>query len=160
MKKIIFFILLLVVALLQATLANGVRVFGVKPELFWIMVLACGLYFDLRTAVVFSLTCGLLKDCMGVSSYGIYTILFPLWALAINTLSKRISFDHMSVCASFLAVMIFVNEAIVRSIPFISSNQLSFGAFMKVGCIEGLYTALLFLWLGPRLRRIAESTLW
>jgi rod shape-determining protein MreD len=160
MKNIILSILLFAAALAQATLINGISVFGVKPDLFWIMVLAGGLYFDLAQAVIMGLACGILKDCLGASSSGVYTVLFPLWAFGVKSLSKRISFDQAPVAGVFLAVMIFVNAAILRSVPVASSPTISFLAFMRVAVLESLYTAALFVWIGPLLRRVAVSTLW
>jgi rod shape-determining protein MreD len=160
MKNIIFAALIVCAALVQSTLVRHIQVFGVKPDLFWIMVLAGALYFDAGTAVIFSLICGLLKDSLGLPPFGVYIILFPLWSLAISSLTKRISFDHMGVSCLFLFVMVFVNAIILRFIPFVPGGSLRFMAFMRVSLIESLYTALLFIWIGPRIRRLALSTLW
>jgi rod shape-determining protein MreD len=160
MKKIIFTAFLVLAALLQSTLIPYVKVFGVKPDLFWIMVMCAALYFDAGTAVIFSLSCGLLKDCLGTSSFGVYTVLLPLWSIGISNLSKRISFDHLAVSGFVLAVIIFVNAVILRLLPFIPDGPLSFMAFMRISVIESIYTASLFIWIGPLVRRIAESRRW
>jgi rod shape-determining protein MreD len=160
MKKVIFAALIICAALIQSTLAIHIQVFGVKPDLFWIMVLAAALYFDAGTAVIFSLICGLLKDSLGLSPFGVYVILFPLWSLAVSSLSKRISFDHMPVSCLFLFIMVFVNAIILRVIPFVPGASLRFMVFMRVSLIESIYTALVFVWIGPQIRRLALSTLW
>jgi rod shape-determining protein MreD len=160
MKKIIFIGCILAAALVQTTLIGHVRIFGVKPDLFWIMILSAGLYFDAGTAVVLSLICGLLKDCLGSSSFGAYTLLLPIWSLIISNASKRISFDHTAVSVIFLSVMIFVNAVVLRCLPFVPYGPLSFIAFMRVSILEAFYTAAFFILLGPAMRRVALSTLW
>lgn len=160
MKNIIFAALIVCAALVQSTLVRHIQFFGVKPDLFWIMVLAGALYFDAGTSVIFSLICGLLKDSLGLSPFGVYIILFPLWSLAISSLSKRISFDHMPVTCLFLFVMVFVNAVILRLIPFVPGASLRFMVFMRISFIESIYTALVFAWIGPQIRRLALSNLW
>ena len=157
MKKIIFSALVILAALVQSTLIPYVKIFGVKPDLFWILVMCAALYFDAGTAVMFSLCCGLLKDCLGTSPFGVYIVLFPVWSLSVSNLSKRISFDHLAVCSFILAVMIFVNSVILRFLPFIHDGPLSFMAFMRISVIESIYTAIVFIWIGPLVRRVKGS---
>jgi rod shape-determining protein MreD len=160
MKKVIFAALIVCAALIQSTLVRHIQFFGVKPDLFWIMVLSAALYFDAGTAVIFGFICGLLKDSLGVPAFGTYMILFPLWSLAVSSLSKRISFDHLPVSCLFIFVMVFVNSVALRLIPFIPGDHLTFMAFMRVSLIESIYTAIVFVWAGPQIRRLALSTLW
>jgi rod shape-determining protein MreD len=160
MKKIIFACLLLLAALVQSTLIPSIKIFNVKPDLFWVMAMCAALYFDAGTAVIFSLFCGLLKDCLGTSAFGVYTVLLPLWSLGVSNLSKRISFDHIAVSGFVLAMMIFVNVVVLRLIPLSPDGPLSFMAFMRISIIEAVYTALVFIWIGPWVRRLAESRRW
>ncbi|HNQ51010.1 MAG TPA: rod shape-determining protein MreD [Candidatus Omnitrophota bacterium] len=160
MRKIIFLGLVLAAVLVQSTLADGMRILGVKPDLVWVMVMAAALYFDFSDAVICAVLAGILKDVLGISSFGAYTLFLPLWAAAVRSLSKRISFDHAAVSAVFLAVMIFVNAVIIRSIPPVSTGRLSFMAFMHIAVIESVYTAVVFACVSPWLRRVAVSTLW
>lgn len=160
MKKIIFLALIIAAAAVQATLMNGFRVFGVKPDLFWIMAMAGALYFDLPSAVVFGVICGLLKDCMSAPAVGAYVVAMPVWSVAVRAFSRRISFDYITVSALFLALLIFVNSAVIRCIPPVSPGPLSFMAFMRVGILESLYTALAFMLVCPWLRRVAASRIW
>ena len=160
MKKIIFVGCIFCAAIVQTTLIGHIRFWGVKPDLLWIMVLSAGLYFDAGTAVILSLICGLLKDCLGSSSFGVYTLLLPAWSLAVSSLTKRISFDNMSVSCLFLAVMMLVNAVVLRCLSVVSYGALSFMAFMRVGILEALYTAVFYFLIGPVLRRVALSTLW
>jgi len=160
MKKIIFTVFLLLAALVQSTLLHSIAIFGVKPDLYWIMVMCAALYFDFGAAVIFSLSCGLLKDILGTSPFGVYTVVFPLWSLGIGNLLKRISFDNLGVSSFVLGVMIFVNAVILRLMPFIPHGPLSFMAFMRISVLEALYTVLFFMWIGPLVRRVSESRRW
>jgi rod shape-determining protein MreD len=160
MKKIIFSAFVLLAALAQSTLMHSIAVFGVKPDLFWIMVMCAALYFESGTAVIFSLSCGLLKDCLGTSSFGVYTVVFPLWSMGISTMLKRISFDHLAVSGFVLGLIVFVNAAILRFMPFVPDGPLSFMAFMRVSVIESAYTVLFFIWIGPLVKRVSESRRW
>jgi len=106
MKKIIFLALIFLFAVAQSTLVNGLRIFGIKPDLLWIIAMAGALYFDFPAAVVFGAVCGFLKDCMGAQPLGIYVVALPLWCVVVRGISRRVSFDYISVSALFLAIMI------------------------------------------------------
>ncbi|MCU0650669.1 MAG: rod shape-determining protein MreD [Candidatus Omnitrophica bacterium] len=160
MKKIVFAALIIGAVLLQSTLISRISFFGARPDLTWIMVMACGLFLDLRSAVFFCALCGLLKDSLGVSSFGASTILFPMWCIAIASASKRISFDATAVSSLFLFFMMLVNAVVLRILPYTSAGNLPIGSFLRVSFIESASTALLFIWLGPVLRRVSLTTLW
>jgi rod shape-determining protein MreD len=160
MKKIIFTVFIFLAALVQSTLIPYAAFFGVKPDLFWAMVMCAALYFDAGTAVIFSLLCGLLKDCLGTSAFGAYTLALPLWSAGISGLLKRISFDHRVVSGSVLGLMIFANAVILRLVPFIHDGPLPFMSFMRVSVLESMYTVIVFIWIGPIVKSLAESRRW
>ncbi|MFA6384516.1 MAG: rod shape-determining protein MreD [Candidatus Omnitrophota bacterium] len=160
MKKIIFAFFLLAAALVQSTLIHSISIFGVKPDLYWVMVMCAALYFEAGSAVIFSLVCGVLKDCLGTSSFGVYIVIFPLWSVCVSNLLKRISFEHPAVSGSALAIMIAVNAVILRLMPFIPDGPLPFTAFLRVSVIESVYTALFFIWISPFIKRVSESRRW
>jgi len=160
MKKIIFLGIIVAAALIQSTLAHHIRFLGVKPDLFFVIVFSAALNFEKDTAVGLALVCGILKDSLGLSSFGVHVILFPLWSLTVLSLSKRISFDHPVVSSSFLAVMVFVNAVILSILPVAGYGYVHFFSFMRISLIEAAYTSLVFVYAGQWLRKVAVSTMW
>ncbi len=160
MKNIVFLLIIFAAAVIQSTLAGHLKIFGVKPDLLFVLVFSASLNFERGSAIFFALVCGILKDSLGTLSFGIHILMYPLWSLAVLNLSKRISFDHPAVSAVFLFFMVFVHALILRFAPFDGYGCVSLPGFFRVGIMEGLYTSAVFVYAGPLLRRVAVSTIW
>lgn len=141
MKKIIFFIFILALVLFQVTLLDYFRVFGVKPNLFLISIVIIALIFDLKWALILGISVGILKDSLGASSFGIDTLLFPLWIFLIVKLSREISLDNNPIRMLLIFVIVIFHSVLVKLISFaFDKSYITPGIFLRITFLESLYT--------------------
>jgi rod shape-determining protein MreD len=142
MKNLFFLLALFVIVVIQATVLDYLRVFGVKPDLLIGFAVIISVYSDLRWALFFSILAGLFKDLLGSSGFGINIFLLPLWSYLIWKLSRKISIDDtigISVTA-FLTVL--VNDIASHMLYIYLGKYVSLGIFLRIMLIGSLYTAL------------------
>jgi len=143
-KNFIFIAVIVIFALLQATILNYVNIFNVKPDLLLISVIIASLYFEPLWAMSLSIFAGVLKDIFSVNVFGMNTIPFFLWSFLIIKLSGKISFDSNYVRSVFIFIIAILNNIITRLIFLFLGNFISLGLFLRITFIESLYTALIF----------------
>jgi len=141
-KHWIFLFIIIACALLQITILNYIKIFNVKPDLLFISVVITSLLLEFRSAVLFSIFAGILKDALSINAFGINTILFALSCCLIIALSKKISLDNNLIRMASVFVIMLINNIITRLIFLFLGNFISLGVFLRVTFIESLYTAL------------------
>ncbi len=142
MKKWVFFLVIFVCALLQPTVLNSIRFFGVKPDLLLICVVIAALEFEVRWALILSVSAGLFKDSLGVQSFGFNAILFGLWSVLIIRLKRDISFDNLYMVAALTAVVTLAHHLLVGLALVYFGSFIPLGIFVRIIIIETFYTAL------------------
>ncbi len=154
MKKPIFFILILVLSLLEATILNSFKLLGVKPDLLLISVVIAGLIFDLKWGFIFAILAGILKDSLAAGPFGINTLLFSLWVFLIVNLSRKITLD-INLVRIILVFIVAVSHNLVKKMIFfiLGLSSASIGMFIYITFMESLYTAAIL----PVLFRFIES---
>lgn len=145
MKSWFFLFFIFVVGLAQATLLNYIRFFGVKPDMLLCCVILAGVFFNRKWAFIFSLSAGLMKDIFGLETFGLNLILFYGWIYLIVSLSKKISIDDSLVLSVFGFAVVFLNDIVIRFIYISFGRDIPFGAFLRITCIESVYTAFVLL---------------
>ena len=141
MKKWVFFLVIFVCALLQPTLLNSIRFFGVKPDLLLICVVIASLEFELKWAIILSVSAGLFKDSLGAQPFGFNAILFGLWSVLINRLKRDISFDNLYMVIALTAVVALAHHLLVGLALVYFGNFIPLGIFVRIIIIETFYTA-------------------
>lgn len=142
MKKLFFFVLILILGLVQATILNYFRIFFVKPDFLLISIVIASLYFAPCWAITFSIFAGFLKDILGKGSFGINTILFLIWSFLIIKLAKKVSIDHNISRAVLILIVVFLNDLLIRLIFLSSGTFITLVVFFKVMFLESFYTVL------------------
>lgn len=144
MRKWFFLLLIVILGLLQVTLLDYFKIFGVKPDLLLIGVVMVSLFsFDLKWALFLSAFCGILKDVMAINPFGINTLLFPLWSFLIMRLSKKISIENNFICAVLVFIIGVSCNIITRLIFLFLGNFISMNVFLRITFLESLYTAFI-----------------
>ncbi|MBI3990850.1 MAG: rod shape-determining protein MreD [Candidatus Omnitrophica bacterium] len=142
MKKLIFFFLIIIFALLQATLLNCIDIFNIKPDLLLASVIISSLSFNPVWALSLSIFAGILKDIFSANTFGMNTILFFLWSLFIIELSRGITFDSKYIRLALIFIIAILNNIIIRLIFLFLGNLIPWGIFLRITLVESLYTAL------------------
>lgn len=150
-------LLVLISALLQATVLQGLRIFYVKPDLLFICVVFLSLSCETKTALGLSLLAGILKDIFSVNAFGVSTLLFSLSSLFILKLSRKISLDNDALRAALVFLLMLANGIASRFIFLFLGNFISIGIFLRVVLLESLYTAAVFPLVYAAIRRLMPS---
>ena len=145
MKKISFFVIIVILGVFQATIMNSFSIFGIRPDLLLISLVIATLFFESKWALVFSLFAGFIKDVLGVHAFGINTLIFPLGAYLIIRLSKKISMDNNLMPTLFILIIAIANNIIFKLIfTYLQNLIIPLGVFTRIMFLEPVYTALIF----------------
>ena len=143
MKKCLFFLIIIILAVLETALLNSFGIFTVRPDLLLLCVALAAFNFDLNWVLIFSVFIGVLKDALTVNSFAVYTLLFPLWGFLIVKASRKLSLEDNYLRFALILILVVLNDIILRLIFFLSGRYIPFGAFLGITLIEFLYTALI-----------------
>jgi len=157
MTKKSFLLIALISGIFQVTILHYLRIFSVKPDLLLICVVLAGLFFEFKWAVFFSIFAGLFKDIFVVSTFGINTLFFPLWSFLIIRVSKKISLDSDYIRALLIFLIVIINDIVTRLLLLYFGNFISFGVFLRITFLEGLYTAAVSLLIFKAVKKYADK---
>ncbi len=155
-RKKNFILLLLVFTILQVSVLHYFRIFTAKPDLLLICAVAASIYFEVESALLFSLLCGILKDIFSISPFGLNTFLLPVFSFLVIKLSRRIALVDTPVLCAATFVIAFFYAVTSRLILGYLGTMIPFRAFLRISFLESLYTALVF----PLVFRLIKKALY
>lgn len=140
----LFLLIVFILSIFEVTILNYFKIFGVKPNLLLITVIIASLFFEFKWVIFFGIFAGILKDIFSVNTFGINTLLFPLWSYLAMELSKSISLDNNFVRVFFIFVMGILNNIIMKLIfVFLGNHIIPLSVFPRIAILESLYTAFI-----------------
>lgn len=139
MRVIAVFILLLINMALEATLFQGLRIYGMKPDFTLMIVVSYGLLRGKGPGAYTGLAAGLLMDIMYGKVFGIYALAYMVTGYVSGVFHEKVFRD------SVLPAMIFNGIAVVlfQSIFYLFSYLTSSLGYFGMPFIEFLLTRLL-----------------
>ncbi|MFH1414271.1 MAG: rod shape-determining protein MreD [Candidatus Omnitrophota bacterium] len=144
MNKFKFFILIIGLALIQLIFLEYFKFFGVTADLLLISVVIASLTFRFRSAMVMAVFAGLIKDAFAAGSFGLNTLLFPLWTFLILRLSREIAIDSNMIRLGLIWIIALL-ENIIRGLVLIYLDKsIPLGIFLRIIFIGSVYTAIVF----------------
>jgi rod shape-determining protein MreD len=142
MKNWIFFLIIVVLGILQVTILNYFKILGVKPDLLLISAVFASLVFEFKWAFVLSVFAGMFKDIFGASAFGINTLLFSLWSFLIVRLNKEITIDYNFIRMALIFIISVVHNTISGLVLVYSGSFIPAGLFLGIVFLQSIYTAL------------------
>lgn len=143
MRYWIFLLLILAVAILQSSALDLVRIWNVKPDIMFSVVVIVSLLLEFRLAIIFSIVSGIFKDSLGINYLAINTFLFPLWSLLILQVAKRMPLEGNLRQVTLIFIVVILNSLACRLFFFSTTVQIPFGIFARTLLLESIYTTLL-----------------
>ncbi len=137
-------ILTLILGILQVTILDYFKIFGVKPDLILIAVCFAALFLEIRPALVISLFAGLFKDMFLLKVLGFNIFLFPILVIIITKLVKRVSIEDDLSRISLVFVISLLNNILNGIMLAYSVGYLPLGIFLRITVVASLYTVLIF----------------
>jgi|GEM_PF-446282 len=146
MKNLVYALYIIIAGILQLGLPGYLRVFGVQPDLLLALVVMVSLRSPAGWAVGLSLFAGILKDIFSVSGFGINTLLFPLWSIAILNLNRKINVEHDYLRLALGYIIAFLQNMFCGFALSYSGRFVPLGVFTRILLLSSLYTTVtLFL---------------
>jgi rod shape-determining protein MreD len=154
-KKYIFLLIIIGLAMFQVTILDYFKIFSVKPDLLLISAVICALFFKFRLALLLGVFAGILKDIFGGYNFGVNTLLFTLWTFLVIKLSKKISLDNNFIRMLLIFIIAIFENIIHRLIMLSSGGSIPPGIFLRIAILSSFYTACLL----PLMLRIIRPVL-
>ena len=142
MKKLLFLLIIIVLASLELNWPNFLNFFYCKPDFLLIFMVALVFYTDFRTALLFGILAGLAKDVFLPWPLAMNTICFSIWSYLIYRLSRQISTEEDYVRWAIVLVTVLLNN-LVLGLRFIATgNIMPPGIFLRNLIIVIIYTTV------------------
>ncbi len=142
MKKLLFLLIIIVLASFELNWPNFLNFFYCKPDFLLIFMVALVFYTDFRTALLFGILAGLAKDVFLPWPLAMNTICFSIWSYLIYRLSRQISTEEDYVRWAIVLVTVLLNN-LVLGLRFIATgNIMPPGIFLRNLIIVIIYTTV------------------
>ncbi|MDD3087783.1 MAG: rod shape-determining protein MreD [Candidatus Omnitrophica bacterium] len=138
------FILTALFALLQITILEHFKFFGVRPDLLMVAVFTGAVYLRLKPALAVGLFAGIFKDVFSLHLFGVNAVLLPLWVLLIANLVRRVSIEDNLSRTLFILAVALLNNLIIGLTLVYAGVSLPLGIFTRILILSSIYTALCF----------------
>lgn len=159
MKKIgisiLFFITFLIIYILQANFFSNLKIFGVMPNLFIVLILWIGLFSNTFVAVTLGVIMGLILDLIFGKAIGITAVMLCIVGYMGAYFDKNFSKE-----SKFKIVFMVIGATIIYEIGIYSLNALIIGydfewlIFMKIVIFEIIYNVLITILIYPIFQKL------
>lgn len=142
MKEPIKFIFIAgLLLILQITIFNDFKVFGIKPDLLLILTIFFSLYGGAIFGLSAGISAGFLKDVFSVSSLGINTFSFAIIGISFAVFKNRLFRESI-----FTQFILIITSCLLMAIVYnlASSSGLDYPApiFLKTCFLISIYTSI------------------
>jgi len=144
-KQFYALLILFIIILLQSTLLNYFRIFNVKPDAILAALVIFVPFFRLRWSITFAFFGGIFRDIFSILPFGFNAIIYILWIILANRISRRLSVENIFIRSALLCLIILLNNLALESILFVLGRSLIITTFLKIIFIECILTLLLAL---------------
>ncbi|MFC1594471.1 rod shape-determining protein MreD [Candidatus Omnitrophota bacterium] len=124
-------------------LPDRLTLFSVKPDLLLLVAIFSTIYLRKKQGMAFACCAGLIKDVIGVASFGINALSFFTCSLCVKKLVKFIYGERVFEQIVFVFIIAMINSSIVALLSLFSFRLQVSGLIFLKGFIESTYTAVL-----------------
>jgi len=142
MKKSAFILIIVLACFTQITLAHHLKLFNEMPDLLLICVILVSLDFDLKSALLFSIFSGVLKDLFSSSGFGFNVLFFSFWSFAVVRLARKIVFDNDLIRVALVAIVSFLHNLLIAVALFAAGYAIPAGVALRILFIGTIFTAV------------------
>lgn len=147
MQVVFYLIWLILLSVLQPTLARGIEIFGIAPDLFLCFVILVGFFRGKMEGAYCGVGLGLVYDILIGRMIGVSCLIFLYVGFGAGVLSERFFSSRKrmaSMIMAFVATLVYgVVYYIARLIIHGDINFVS--AFFRISLIEAIYNCVVCL---------------
>ena len=155
MKNLFLLLTIIILASLGLNWPIFLNFFYCKPDLLLIFAVALVFYTNFKTALVFGILAGLVKDVFLPQTLAINTIGFSIWSYLVYRASRQISTEENFLRLAIVLVVVLLNNFIIGIQSISIGNILPPGIFLRNLIIASVYTSLLSPLIFKLTKRIA-----
>jgi rod shape-determining protein MreD len=153
MKCWVLLPVILLFAIVQAVYGDFFSVFHARPDFLLSCAVLASLACPRRFAFALSVLCGVLKDCCGIHSFGVNTVLFALWSYAVLSVSKKITVQEPIIAALLMASVTLAHGTVLYLLFLASGKSIAFFLFLRIVLLETVLNSACF----PVLLRMVKA---
>jgi len=127
MRILAISILLLVNMALEATLFQGFRIYGFKPDFTLMIVVSYGILRGKRDGGYIGLAAGLMVDIMYGKVFGIYALAYMITGYVSGTFNEKVFKDSMLPAMMFNGIAVALFQMIVYLFSYLTNSLGYFG---------------------------------
>ena len=142
MKKLLFLLTIIILATVGLNWPNFLNFFHCKPDLLLIFMVALVFYTDFKTALIFGILAGLVKDVFLTQTLAINTISFSIFSYAVYRVGRQISTEENYVRLAIILVVALLNNLIIGIQSAAGGNIIPWGIFLRNLILVSVYSTL------------------
>ena len=143
MKNLFFLLAIIILATLELNWPIFLNFFHCKPDLLLIFMVALVFYIDFKTALIFGILAGLVKDLFLPGTVAINSICFGIASYAVYRLGRQISTEEIYVRLAVVLVVVLLNNFIIGLLAVSLGNIILPSIFLRNLIIVSVYSTLL-----------------
>lgn len=142
MKIIAYTTLVFLTVLIQSTLGNSIKIYGVKPNITIAVIVIVALLRNNIEGAIVGFFCGLMQDCVSGTVIGFYALMGLYLGLVIGSINKKLYRENVLIAVFFTFVSTVVYEYLVYFFSTVFRAPLDFIYPMKnIILIEAIYNS-------------------
>lgn len=143
-RVIAYSILIFLTVLIQSTIADSIKIYGVKPNIIIVVTVIVALLRDETEGAVIGFLCGLIQDAVSGRVIGFYALLGLYLGLIIGKSNKKLNKENVLISIFFTFISTLIYESIVYFFTTVLRAPLDFVHSMKnIILIEAIYNSVI-----------------
>lgn len=148
LKVIAYSILIFLTVLIQSTIAESIRVYGVKPNIIIVVTVMVALLRNGTEGAIVGFLCGLMQDAVSGRVIGFYALLGLYLGLLIGKSNKRLNKENILIAIFFTFISTIVYEYVVYFFTTFLRAPLDFVYPMKnIILTEAIYNSVISIFI-------------
>ena len=157
MKRLYLFLLIFIGLILQVTIFSHLTIFGIKPDIVLIIVLAISFYQGAYRGMAYGFWGGLLEDVFSSSSLGTNALSKVLCGFLASFLGRKV-YENIGTQITLIVIFSILERIFTGIIVFFSPRHLSFSwSIFSQTLFFILYNLLIGLMIIPIVRKLSDK---
>jgi rod shape-determining protein MreD len=118
--------IIFIIALLQSTILNNIKIYNVKPNLLLVLIVIVAFLTSNVEGAIVGFFCGLVHDMVSGKLLGFYALLGMYLGFCIGSLNKRLNKENIFIVLFFTFVSSIIYEYTVYLLNSLASGTIDF----------------------------------
>ncbi len=148
LKIIAYTILVFLTVLIQSTLGDSIKIYGVKPNITIVLIVIVALLRNNTEGAIVGFFCGLMQDALSGTVIGFYALMGLYLGLIIGSINKRLYRENVLIAVFLTFVSTFVYEYLVYFFSTFLRGPLEFVYPIKnIILTEAIYNSVISIFI-------------